>query len=74
MTKLPDAWRQTHATTATKRAKALAKVCATEGCGARLQDRRKTYCGPCYDARLQANIAANRWRYSGKTKHYKKQD
>ncbi len=43
------------------RAKPVQKHCAA--CGAGLMDRRKTYCGPCYDRRLQENIAANRRKY-----------
>lgn len=33
-----------------KRAAAVSKRCAT--CGARLNNNRKTYCGPCYGDRL----------------------
>lgn len=33
-----------------------------EMCGVGV-DRRKRFCLPCYDARLQANIAANRHKY-----------
>lgn len=33
-----------------------------EQCGAGI-DRRKRFCLPCYDERLQANIAANRHKY-----------
>lgn len=43
-----------------KRAKAIEKICA--GCGTGI-DSRKTYCGPCYDVRLQSNIEKNRARY-----------
>jgi hypothetical protein len=39
------------------RAKPLEKRCA--GCGTGIP-RRKTWCGPCYDERLQANILAHR--------------
>lgn len=39
----------------------VVKFCETCGCG--LSDRRKRFCGPCYDVRLQANIAANRHKY-----------
>jgi hypothetical protein len=39
----------------------LVKSCPT--CGAGLSDRRKTYCGPCYAARLDANTIANRGKY-----------
>jgi hypothetical protein len=44
-----------------KRAKAVEKLCAG-GCGAGIE-KRKTYCGPCYDIRLQENIEKNRAKY-----------
>jgi len=44
-----------------KRARGVVKLCPT--CGAGLMEARKTYCAPCYDVRLQANIAANRSKY-----------
>lgn len=43
------------------RAKAIQKLCAM--CGTGLMSKAKTYCGPCYDERLQANIAASRHKY-----------
>lgn len=64
MTTLPDAWRQTHATTDTKRAKAKAvKTCLT--CPAKISGA-KTYCLPCYDLRHQERVAANRHKYKGR--------
>ena len=47
--------------TSGKRAKSIDKLCAA-GCGAIIA-KRKTYCGPCYDVRLQQNIAKNREIY-----------
>lgn len=32
-------------------------------CGAGLANKAKRFCGPCYDIRLQAGIAARRHRY-----------
>lgn len=40
-----------------RRAKAVSKACAKCGTGI---EKRKTYCGPCYDVRLQENIIKNR--------------
>ena len=42
------------------RARAISKACAKCGTGI---ERRKTYCGPCYDVRLEEN---NRKRHSAK--------
>lgn len=50
------------------RAKPREKRCATEGCGVRLTDNRKTYCGPCYDARLVVHNDRNRKIYAAKIK------
>ncbi len=47
-----------------KRAKPVEKACAGCGCGI---EKRKTYCGPCYDTRLMANIAKNRHKYRAQT-------
>jgi hypothetical protein len=47
-------------TAADQKAKKVEKFCASCGTGV---DSRKTYCGPCYDVRLQANIAKNRGKY-----------
>jgi hypothetical protein len=55
------AWEAGHKIEAGDRAKIVTKTCAQ--CGIRLNDNRKTYCGPCYDDRLMANIAANRHKY-----------
>lgn len=49
------------------RAKAVQKICPM--CGTGLMDRRKTYCGPCYDKRLESNIAANRHKYRYQKRH-----
>lgn len=46
------------------RAKAVQKLCAQCGCG--LMDRRKTYCAPCYDVRLQGHNDRNRKIYAAK--------
>jgi hypothetical protein len=46
--------------TSMRKGEAFAKLCGS--CGCRI-DRRKTYCGPCYDVRLMENIAANRHKY-----------
>lgn len=32
-------------------------------CGCGLLNKAKRYCGPCYDIRLQENIARNRLKY-----------
>jgi hypothetical protein len=45
--------------TAMQKGRAIEKRCA---CGAPIP-KRKTWCSPCYDVRLQANIAANRSKY-----------
>lgn len=37
-----------------------------ESCGCGLPNKAKRFCGPCYDVRLQANIAANRHKYQQK--------
>lgn len=58
---VPIAREAGHSIEAGKRAKVVTKKCAA--CGMRLNDNRKTYCGPCYDRRLQENIAANRHKY-----------
>lgn len=45
------------AETADRKGKKIEKLCRTCGCGI---ERRKTYCGPCYDLRLTVTIARNR--------------
>lgn len=52
---LPDAGGR--AETSQRKAKAVEKFCAKCGCGI---ERRKTYCGPCYDIRYNERVAANR--------------
>lgn len=64
MTHLPDAWRQTHATTDTKRAKAQPlKKCLT--CPAKIAGKGK-WCLPCADVRYNALLAARRAKYKGR--------
>ena len=58
---IPDAWKNTFATTDLHRAKRAEKVCAK--CGVLLRDRRKTYCGPCYGIRYEENVTRNRAKY-----------
>ena len=45
-----------------KRAQAVEKLCSR--CGVARIPKRKTYCGPCYDVRLQEIIAASRHKYA----------
>jgi len=51
--------------TSARKGNEFAKLCGR--CGCRIE-RRKTYCGPCYDVRLAENIAANRHKYRSRGK------